>query len=778
MPLDSFLLRALLLATACLAPTSLLAAAREKAAPAPAAPAPLVVDEGYAPLLEDSGGGLVLAAALFDDGRAAIGGTFEFVNDTSRRYFAWLRADGSLDPQSLDASAPDGPVLAIAPQPEGAVLVGGDFRHVGAQFAAGLVRLKANGMVDETFRAPTRVNGRITVLAIQTDGKILVGGEFDSFAGTSVPGFVRLLPDGLVDDSFHPDVAEADRRTVITSIAVLPDGGMAVVAAQTASVLPILDPASRPVDGLPATTTMAARLRADGSRELTFQRQVITALNPTRVFVLSTGELMLAGSGELQRLDTDGTVDGRFRFKEQGAMQVNAAAALPDGRIIVGGSVRARATLPARLLVVDRNGQIESRYAMPRDENHAIATLARNGRGRLLAAGRVSPAAARLTFSKTENRVLLLDERLAVDSRFRARVGASAHFSAATLDGRGGLILAGAFKANDGLTGAAIVRLLRDGSEDRSFRPGGQLAGLPQALVAVPDGSVVIAGIYNPEIEIKKPRPVLRLRADGSTDPDFLPDIPLTGSFSDSALLADGTVTLVGPLTGRTPDRTFGDFVRFDLRGRVDRRLAETVPSWFAGSTGRLIAVAATASGHVFIGGEFGKLQDRPRSAFARIGTEGIVDPTFTPQTDDFSVVAAIAPLTDQRVFIDGWAKPAPGASPLVRRFARLQPDGRRDSSYAPPDFGPRQAVLARMLADGTTLVVFYDPADDAAERFHLGRLDRAGRIMPDFDVVLGNHGMALRILPAADDSVYLVGDVASLNHSPRHGLARLVPRR
>lgn len=739
---------------------------------------PLVVDTTYAPLLEDSGGGIVTSAILRDDNHAVIGGTFEFVNDTAQRYLTALQIDGSIDPGFAAAGGPDGPVFALVERADGAMLAGGAFRRFAEKPAAGLVGLRADGSIDPSFATPTRVNGTITVLTRLPDGKFLIGGSFSFFGDAAAPGLVRLLPDGTRDDSFQPAIGMADRHTTVVSIAALADGDYAVVATYSATAFEPLDRPAWPASGLPETTSVLIRLRADGSADPDFKLQRTTGLEPAVVAALPSGGLILAGSGEMQRINADGTVDGRFRFQEQGKMQVRSILPLDDDHILVAGHNWGDATLTARLLVVGRIGWIETRFVMPRDEHHAFFALARNQRGRVLAAGRVSPAVERLSFSKTENRVLLLDEKFAIDRRFRAHVGAAGQFSAAALDGRGGLTLAGSFKSSEGLSGTSIVRLQPDGSHDRVFAPRGELYGRPHILVPIPDGGVVAGGIVHAGIAIRNPRPVIRLRGDGTAFDGFIPDVPVGGHFTDGKLLSDGTVVLVGSLAGRTPDRNFADLIRFNLAGKVDRKLAETVPSWFSSTAGRLLAISETVSGHLLVAGEFQRVQNYPRSAIARVGSIGVVDPAFKPETDDFAVVASIIPLNDRRIFIDGWAKPAPGR-PISRRWARILIDGPRDSTYSPPtDFGDREGLLACVLADGTTLVVLQDFAPDAEAHFRLARLDRDGSVMPGFNVTLGNHARDLRILPYGDGSVYLVGDVASINGAPRHGIARLVRQR
>src|SRR4051812_47505302 len=76
---------------------------------------------------------------------------------------------------------PDGAVLAIAQQTDGKLLIGGQFENVDGSNRLHIARLNFNGTVDGSFNAPA--NAGVTCVAVQPDGKIIVAGEFTELAG-------------------------------------------------------------------------------------------------------------------------------------------------------------------------------------------------------------------------------------------------------------------------------------------------------------------------------------------------------------------------------------------------------------------------------------------------------------------------------------------------------------------------------------------------------------------------------------------------------------------
>lgn len=107
-------------------------------------------------------------------------------------------------------------VRAIAVQPDGKILVGGNFTTLAGQPRYNLGRLNADGTIDATFNASP--NSIVTSLAVQSDGKILVAGAFTQITGRSTRYLARLTPQGAFD------LASPFPFSQVNAIAVQPDG--------------------------------------------------------------------------------------------------------------------------------------------------------------------------------------------------------------------------------------------------------------------------------------------------------------------------------------------------------------------------------------------------------------------------------------------------------------------------------------------------------------------------------------------------------------------------
>jgi len=117
--------------------------------------------------------------------------------------FARLNTNGSLDTNF--AVLADDAVNSVVLQTNGSILIGGFFTHVNGQSRAGLARLNSGGALDLSF-SPSVSGGAPAVytLALQGDGRILVGGSFTSVSGTARTNIARLNTDGSLDTSFKP----------------------------------------------------------------------------------------------------------------------------------------------------------------------------------------------------------------------------------------------------------------------------------------------------------------------------------------------------------------------------------------------------------------------------------------------------------------------------------------------------------------------------------------------------------------------------------------------
>ncbi|MEP6917202.1 MAG: FG-GAP-like repeat-containing protein, partial [Acidobacteriota bacterium] len=170
----------------------------------------------------------VLSVCVQTDGKILVGGNFTTLGGggtgtTTRNYIGRLNADGSLD-TSFNPGA-NARVHVIATQRDGRILVGGDFTMLGVSGTTirnYLGRLNADGSVDGGFLSGA--NQGVYSLAVQTDGKIVVGGAFtalsDAATGTTTRNRLgRFSADGALDASFDPG-ANSD----VFAVAVQGDG--------------------------------------------------------------------------------------------------------------------------------------------------------------------------------------------------------------------------------------------------------------------------------------------------------------------------------------------------------------------------------------------------------------------------------------------------------------------------------------------------------------------------------------------------------------------------
>ena len=108
---------------------------------------------------------------------------------------------GDIDPAFLAPSVGGGfptRVSALAVQPDGKILMGGNFSTVWGAERFGIARLNPDGSLDTAF-APTNVPPDIRAVAIQADGKVVLGIGYPS---STTPSLMRLNEDGTTDTNF------------------------------------------------------------------------------------------------------------------------------------------------------------------------------------------------------------------------------------------------------------------------------------------------------------------------------------------------------------------------------------------------------------------------------------------------------------------------------------------------------------------------------------------------------------------------------------------------
>ncbi len=140
---------------------------------------------------------------VLPNGKVIVGGNFSSFQNAPFNRIARLNIDGSIDTTFNPGSGASGPVEAIAIQPNGKILIGGSFTSINGQVANRVARLNQNGSVDASFNVSLGANTTVRALAVTVTGKIVVAGQFMTFNGNTVNFIVQLNQNGTVDQNFQ-----------------------------------------------------------------------------------------------------------------------------------------------------------------------------------------------------------------------------------------------------------------------------------------------------------------------------------------------------------------------------------------------------------------------------------------------------------------------------------------------------------------------------------------------------------------------------------------------
>ncbi|EKE67204.1 delta-60 repeat domain-containing protein, partial [Oceanibaculum indicum] len=164
------------------------------------------------------------------DGKILIGGRFTSYDGTTRNRIARLNTDGSLDTSFNPGSGADDNIYALVLQPDGKIMIGGNFTSYDGTARNRIARLNANGSLDTSFDPGSGANSTVQTIMLQPDGKILFGGSFSRYDEMARMRFARLNANGSLDTSFDPGNGA---NNTVYSIAVQPDGKILIGGAFT-----------------------------------------------------------------------------------------------------------------------------------------------------------------------------------------------------------------------------------------------------------------------------------------------------------------------------------------------------------------------------------------------------------------------------------------------------------------------------------------------------------------------------------------------------------------
>ncbi len=559
----------------------------------------------------------VFALALQPDGKILVGGFFNTIGGQTRTHIARLDpATGLAD--SFNPSASEwGQINAIAVQPDGRIVVGGYFNIIGGQARIHMARLDpATGLADSFDPSP---GARLLALALQPDGGIVVSGFFASIGGQPRNLIARVDPLTGAVDSFGPNAGGSDTPPIFPSmsaLAVQPDGK--VLAGGAFIYL-------NPNGGPQITRKNIARLEKDGFADKALADLNIIGNKITTTAVQPDGKLLIGGDfkrvldvprDNIARLNTDGSLDMVFDPGSDG--EVDAIAVEPDGFIMVSGEFANIGQAPRRY-AARINGVTGGAFSFNgANPNAPVNAVAVQSDGKVLLGGAFTNIGG-----QNRNRIARLDPISGLADDFNPNADGTINAIVMQSDGR--ILVGGTFTHISAANRAWIARLDPDTGGADPFAP--QADGAIKSITVQSDGGVVITGEFT-HINGQTRAGMARLDANGVLNAF---DANANATIDSYVIQSDGKIVAGGEFTN------IGGAMRNHL-ARLDG-ITGAADSYDGNADNGVEAVALLADGKVLAGGDFNNIANQPRHLFARLtnDTAALQDLSATPTTITWS---------------------------------------------------------------------------------------------------------------------------------------------
>ncbi|RKR05672.1 putative delta-60 repeat protein/predicted secreted protein (Por secretion system target) [Flavobacterium sp. 90] len=563
----------------------------------------------------------IKAVALQPDGKVLIGG----LDKNDKNLVIRLNADGSKDTSFEFGAVQENSafVSVLALQTDGKILVVNKKQYVEPRRR--LIRLNADGSLDSTFDIKNGFDSNVFAVAVQSDGKIIAGGSFSTYQGVAQSYLVRLNADGTKDTSFN--MGSGFAGSSVASIIIQNDGKIMVGGGFTR------------YQGV--AQKYLVRINPDGSIDTSFVNPsnfiYMTSESVSNMYLQSDGKLLATvyrsnGDDAVYRFNTDGTVDTTYSipsFSESANIlngrsnaDVNAITLLNDGKILIGG-----------------------KYTYCRDI--------------------------------IDKGIVCLNSDGTRDSSFNKDTGLDAAVFCSAVQTDGKTLIGGFFDNFQGVTQKKLIRLNADGSKDTSFNPDYKFNNEVSSILLQSDGKILVRGKFT-ETGNSPKNSLVRLNPDGSLDTSFLKRFEY--AVEEMALQPDGKI-LVSAFVDSYPNLPYRKLFRLNIDGSEDKSFK---PGTGYDFTKTLISsIVVQPDSKILLGGSFTAFNGVAEKYLIRLNPNGSRDTSFNVETlhDSAVDVSNIVLQPDGKVIVTvGYTNPQGNYQSYL---IRLNSDGSKDTLFA-----------------------------------------------------------------------------------------------
>jgi uncharacterized delta-60 repeat protein len=572
------------------------------------------------------------AVALQSDGKAIIGvqsNQYSSSNNSITRTDlsgSYNAGSGTTFNYGIGMGLTNGVYTAVT-QSDGKIILGGNFTSYSGSAASRIVRINPNGTQDTSFVTGVGFNTSVHTIQVQTDGKIIVGGLFTTYSGSTVNYITRLNPNGTRDLTFNTGTAAS---STVWKTHIQADGK--IVAVGNFSTY---SGSSNP--GI-------VRINDSGSKDTTFNVGAGTVgaaftLTPTgSQYIIGGNFTSYSGSTQnyITRINTDGTRDTLFNIGAGFNNVIYGTDVEPNGKVIVAGAFTTysgSSTNTTRITRLNPNGTQDTSFVTGTGFSGFTANPSHLS---VESDGKIYAGSGFTTYSgSTVNNFVRINPSGSIDLTFPLQLPASrAGFSTTVRSlfiSSSNIYFFGdftGFRPNAG----GLIRLNTDGTQDLTFYTGNNIASgaNPYKILVLNDGKIlVMGGSMTPYSGSNLTSPFFfRLNSDGTLDTTFTPGAGPNSNVISAATGSDGKIVLVGLFTSYSGS-SVNRIVRINPNGTRDTTFnVGTGLDTFVNGAGNG-NVIITPDNSVYVAGSFTTYSGSIVNRIIKIQPSGIIDPTF-----------------------------------------------------------------------------------------------------------------------------------------------------
>lgn len=701
----------------------------------------------------------VRTVSLQSDGKLIVGGDYLNFNGSSAPYLCRLYPDGSMDTSFVLGTNFNGKIYSSLIQPDGKIILGGSFQTFNETNVGRLIRLNSDGSQDTSFDTSIAVSsGIIYASAIQSDGKVIIVGSFTKYNGTNAYRVARILVNGDLDPTF---VTGTGASGLVEEVQIQSDGKVLLAGSF--------------VSFNEMTCNRIVRLNTDGSIDTTFTNGIGFDNKTSALDIQFDGKILVGGTfstyngvtaNRIIRLNTDGSIDASFNsgsgFSNDGVSVIKID---PFGSIMVGGSFTGNynGTAINRLVLLDSNGVIDPGFDIGSGPASAtVYALTDSPDSSWFIGGSFS-----VFDSQNQGRLAKIDNTGLLDIGYlTAGVGFNNSVLKVISMANNKTMIFGGFTKYNGVSISRIARLLEDGSLDPLFNLSQTGANNTIKCATIqPDNKIIFAGSFTNYNGLVTNR-IARILPDGTTDPDFSPGTAANGTIYSLALQPDGKIIIAGSFTsynGTAAIRT----ARLLTDGTLDSSFNVSL-----GADATVETITIQPDEKIVLGGHFISFNGISKNRLVRLNMDGSIDSSFSLGSGFDKTVYSVALQSDNKLIIGGAFLNFDGIS--SKRIVRLNTNGSLDSSFTIGSGfsnGDIRTILVQ-ADDALLLGGTFTGNYNGFSIMRMARLTSSGLYDDSFSVTLNNSIYSICFTP--DNKALLGGNFNSVSGIAKHRIARI----